>query len=408
MFLSLNKSLASYNLNYFARTNIGKHKPDAILNLLNKTDIVNLKMNSKMEHNLLNQCHKAALWNLYGQRKISNLHSQMLLNLLPKSNLYKLNTESQCIAMCFLALEFSRNGMFSASQNILNYCKEIFSLNTKISEHWLYAESLILIEKHLLTGNWSMSKSYIEKMASINIQQAYLQEMNMFIVEGNLEKAKEIGNKILKRMNMGFIESTKMNNYTNNFYESDGFNGDSTQKDFNTKFEFWNEQMSMSLRMNYINIYIALREYSNALILAIKFYNDIKQLDFNYELMTSCLIIAKILIHMEYPEQAIKYVEKCIIFILSNGSLLDQAKLHYLYAKCLHMLEKNKNFDIALAHMVKCVEKLEAIEGSIYLVSAYAYMSLLLNESGHLSERNKYAFKFRQLRKQLPLIGYLL
>ncbi len=75
-------------------------------------------------------------------------------------------------------------------------------------------------------------------MASINVQQAYLQEMNIFIIEGNLEKAKEIGNKILKRMNMGFIETTKMNNYTNNFYESDGFNGDSNQKDFNTKFEF--------------------------------------------------------------------------------------------------------------------------------------------------------------------------
>ena len=72
------------------------------------------------------------------------------------------------------------------------------------------------------------------------------------------------------------------------------------------------------------------------------------------------------------------------------------------------MLERNKNFEVALAHMNKCVEKLEAIEGSIYLVSAYAYLSLLLNESGNLNERNKYAFKFKQLRKKLPLIGYLL
>lgn len=43
---------------------------------------------------------------------------------------------------------------------------------------------------------------------------------------------------------------------------------------------------------------------------------------------------------MEFPEQAIKYLEKCIIFLLSNGSLLDQAKLHYLYAKCLFSLDK--------------------------------------------------------------------
>jgi hypothetical protein len=41
---------------------------ERIFNLLNKTDIVNLKMNSKTELTLLGQCHKAALWNLYGHR----------------------------------------------------------------------------------------------------------------------------------------------------------------------------------------------------------------------------------------------------------------------------------------------------------------------------------------------------
>lgn len=51
-----------------------------------------------------------------------------------------------------------------------------------------------------------------------------------------------------------------------------------------------------SLRYNYIQIYIALRDYPNALINAIKFYHEIKQLDFNYEQMVSCMIIAKILV----------------------------------------------------------------------------------------------------------------
>jgi hypothetical protein len=46
---------------------------------------------------------------------------------------------------------------------------------------------------------------------------------------------------------------------------------------------------------------------------------------------------------MEYPEQAIKYLEKCNIYLFSNGSLLDQAKLHYLYAKCLHLIDKEKS-----------------------------------------------------------------
>lgn len=130
----------------------------------------------------------------------------------------------------------------------------------------------------------------------------------------------------------------------------------------------------ISLRLNYIQIYISLKQYSNALISAIKFYHEINQLDFNYELMISCLVIAKILIFMEFPEQAIKYIEKCTVFILSNSSLLDQAKLHYLNAKCLFMLDKKKNLNTAIEHMNKCVDKLESIQASIYLISAYAYL----------------------------------
>lgn len=117
-----------------------------------------------------------------------------------------------------------------------------------------------------------------------------------------------------------------------------------------------------------------MRQYANALISAIKFYQEVKLLDFNYELMISCLIIAKILIFMEFPEQAIKYIEKCSVYIMSSSSLLDQAKLHYLYAKCLYMLDKKRNLSNSIEHMKKCVEKLETIQGTIYLVSAYAYL----------------------------------
>ena len=106
---------------------------------------------------------------------------------------------------------------------------------------------------------------------------------------------------------------------------------------------------------------------------------------------------------MEHVEQALKYIEKCNIYIFANGALLDQAKLHYLYAKCLHLLDKTKSecgfylvpqmltnlhitkkcvglldLDTSIAHMRKCIEKLESIEASVYLVSAYAYMVCFL------------------------------
>ncbi|RNA26899.1 hypothetical protein BpHYR1_010952 [Brachionus plicatilis] len=79
----------------------------------------------------------------------------------------------------------------------------------------------------------------------------------------------------------------------------------------------------------------------------------------------------------------------------------------------------NPNFDIfprvmvtnlksCIDHMKKCIEKLETIQGSVYLISAYSYMACLLNEFGDLNERNINVHKFRKLRQQLPLVGYLL
>jgi hypothetical protein len=65
--------------------------------------------------------------------------------------------------------------MISTSQSIINFCKEIYSQNSKISEHWLYTENLILIEKYMLSGKWNLSKEYIKKIATVNIQQALLQ-----------------------------------------------------------------------------------------------------------------------------------------------------------------------------------------------------------------------------------------
>jgi hypothetical protein len=64
--------------------------------------------------------------------------------------------------------------------------------------------------------------------------------MNIFILEGNLDKAKEIGNKILSNMNASSIESCKISSCINN-------NADFNQNNSNSssQFEFWNEQMNI-------------------------------------------------------------------------------------------------------------------------------------------------------------------
>jgi hypothetical protein len=180
--------LASFNLNCFARFNIGIYKPSVLLDLLNKIDLINIKSNSKIELCLLNKCHKAAMWKLYGNKRISNLYCQLLLNLLPatKSSLYRLNTESQLISMCFLAINYAESGHFNTSQNIVNLSKTYYAKNLKLyAQHCLYTDNLVLIKKFILNGQWANAKICIERLASSNQAKALIEQMNMNILEGS-------------------------------------------------------------------------------------------------------------------------------------------------------------------------------------------------------------------------------
>lgn len=57
--------------------------------------------------------------------------------------------------------------------------------------------------------------------------------MNIFILEGNIDKAKEIGNKILLSLNISSFEAADFSNLSNN------------NSSTNSHFEFWTEQMSI-------------------------------------------------------------------------------------------------------------------------------------------------------------------
>ena len=65
--------------------------------------------------------------------------------------------------------------------------------------------------------------------------------MNICILEGNLDKAKEIGNKVLLNVNSGSIEG--VNNYSNSISGSNSVQIDMNNN--NSQFEFLNEQVNI-------------------------------------------------------------------------------------------------------------------------------------------------------------------
>lgn len=83
-------------------------------------------------------------------------------------------------------------------------------------------------------------------------------EMNVFIVEGNYEKAKQIGFRIMSLLNISDVESCQINNYTNNV---SGINStqdeirDNFFKNVNNdpQFDFFNDQLNIRYIYNKLN-----------------------------------------------------------------------------------------------------------------------------------------------------------
>jgi hypothetical protein len=68
-------------------------------------------------------------------------------------------------------------------------------------------------------------------------------EMNVCILEGNLDKAKEVGNRILSNANNSFVETCQINNYTNNVNSASQATADMNNN--NSQFDFLNEQVNI-------------------------------------------------------------------------------------------------------------------------------------------------------------------
>ncbi len=137
--------------------------------------------------------------------------------------------------------------MYQASQSILDFCKENYSINSKLSDHWKLTENLILIDKNILNGKWTQARNHVERLAVISIQQALLSEMNIFILEGNFDKAKEVGNRVLLSLNKNSLDLLQLNSFDNQTnstfynYNSNHFN----TNNINDQFEFLSEQISL-------------------------------------------------------------------------------------------------------------------------------------------------------------------
>lgn len=129
--------------------------------------------------------------------------------------------------------------------------------------------------------------------------------MNVYILEANYERAKEVGAKMVGLTNDVDVDDERIFSLWNAFDCNDN---ELLSEQFNIGLDSSESRVSdcriqreqlFRLRFNFIQVYMGLGEYSNALILAIKLYHEIKQLDFNYEHMTCCLLIAKILVTLQ-------------------------------------------------------------------------------------------------------------
>ena len=116
---------------------------------------------------------------------------------------------------------------------------------------------------------------------------------------------------------------------------------------------------------------------------------------------------AHVLLAMKLPHQALKSVRTCLENILANGGIYDRAKVLFLFVKCILAVEQtpaNKMAKIGqcVPMLEQAVEHFQKLECYVKVKDVYIFLATFFHEMQMHEERNKYAFKYRQIEEQYP------
>lgn len=370
-------NITSLGIQALARHNaFATAKPASVFDFLLKSDILNCQ-HSQSHFMCVSYAQKGALWNMYGKRENSSMSSQLVLNLdTSDSGIYH-NGESVCISLCDMAKHFSDQGYYNAALEIINTAKQRFPSHTQHAHIWMSCEQEIQFDKTLLNRNWTAAEQAVNNLRGLDQDEACLRSAILNKEKGDIPTALASLHSLMEKYEQN---QTK---YTPDY--------------------------SCRVLLTLAELYIQTGNHTSALSHVLDCLTHAKEHHLQYIIAIATVHLAFIQFQMKLPEQALKLLHTQMVQILSHGSVYDQARTMYCYARCQVAAnadsppkERKTALLLAVNMIVTVIEKFKKIDASLRVKDATYYLARLYNELGYTSERNKCAYQFRQLDQQYP------
>lgn len=354
--------------------------PSKIFELLMKSEVMNFQ-HSLMDLVANSLSQKAALWQIYGKTELTSLCNQLLLQVVRSSRDSDCieNSEAVCLSLCSVALWLAHQGEYNLSAVVVQHASERFPRDP-MSRHWQKTESLVNATQAIYRAKWTDGLNACSQLYVYDEPMSVLQRATLNIARGNGTAAHK---QLLALMADDELEPIyyvrAMILMSNTFFRSESISGCETR--------FSAEAMGI---LNEASVFA-------------------KEKYLSYEAAIIDLHITYVLLLMGMPQQALKLIRNCMETILANGGVYDCARTQFLFVKCLIAAEGQTNKEGKLAKLAATVPILEEVVQSFLKLEAYAkvkdvyiYLTLSYDGCDMVAERNKWAYKLRNLEEQFP------
>ncbi|XP_064650104.1 anaphase-promoting complex subunit 5-like isoform X2 [Lineus longissimus] len=355
--------------------------PASVFEFILKSDILNCQ-HSQLDLMSISYAQKSAMWHMYGNRLMSTLSSQLLLNLNTAESGIYLNGEAGCIALCNLARVHIDEGHTSIAMEILESCKRRFPNPSQHAKIWMLAEQTMLFETAMHHGKWSQAEQAILNMAAVNNIEAKYRKAILLKEKGETSKALSLLNEVM---------------------EGQSKDPDDTTPDLFARVTL----MYAELYCQTGNMVVAISPLLSCVTFCRRHY-------FSYLAAMATMYLAYVQFCMNLPNQALKLIEQELVTILTYGTQYDKARVLYLYAKCQvasvsHLDEDTRKpvLTSITSQLNKVIDLFKGVEDFRRMKDVYYYQARLYHELGQGAERNKCALEFRQLDQLYPTLTHL-
>lgn len=324
---------------------------------------------------------KAAVWQQYGKTELSSLCNQLLLQVnrtATKETDSNDNNEGICLALCSVALWLSLQGDIILSAVVLQHASERF-MRDPLSKHWQLTEAYILSQQAIQHSKWTDAAKACSQLYLYDQTLGILQRASLNIARRHCVTAQRQLQALLRNEELEPLNRVRAQILiVNTFLDQSGIDNKG-----NT--EFSAELMSI---------------LTEATVYA-------KEKYLSYEAAILDVHTAYVLLLLGLPQQALKSIRNCMETIFANGGIYDCARTQFVFVRCLvaaqHTLaQKIAKITETLPILEECIKKFLRLEVYAKTKDVYIYLATFYDDAKMTSERNKWAYKFRDLEEQFP------